>query len=764
VSRIPAPLAPFVGRKREMAILRRLFPHTRVLTLVGAGGAGKTRLALEFARQQEPRFPDGVILVDLSSVQDPELVVDAVCRPAGLAIGSDPLTTLQRRLASSRALLLMDNCEHVVEATAALIASLLPACPRLLVLATSRQRLNIQGETIWRVPAMGLPVEGATTEMVGSADAVRLFVERARKVRAGFSLEATNATAVAGICHRLDGLPLAIELAVVWMTVLSPADILSRLDDRFRFLRGGNRTAPRRHQTLGAAVDWSYELLDPREQTLLQRLSIFAGDFTVEAAEEICTMPKAGAHDVVEGLSRLADRSMLQVQPDDTGTMRYRLLETIREYAAARLPDDETATLRDRHLSFYLRLAESAFRQSLSDGAVAPHRRLWHEIADVRAALAWSRKDPEQHLTLATNLIRLWMRFSPAEGLRHLDDALSRAPADASWQRVMGLWAWGGLLIRAGTRGRLHTSMEEFGRMVRELGDGFLIANIHLGLAYQAEHRHHDLETARAHLQEATAIFEGLQDWPDLSLATGSLGNVEMQLGHPEVARPLIRRALEIALAADDPYNAAGANFHLGWLALDHGAREDAIGHFRAALDLADPRDVLSIAFQLEGIASAEAERDPTYALTLFGAGSRMRVEVDTPLGPSWPSWADRVTRGIEQARARLTVDRAEGAWTAGKAMPAIQAVAEVRRRLTAAAAGKASLPGGLSKRELEIARLVATGMTNRAIAEKLFLAERTVESHLDHIMAKLDLNTRTQVASWLARKAFEEAPVTTRK
>src|SRR6266446_820387 len=271
-------LSNFIGRKKEMGELRRLLAHTRLLTMLGPGGAGKTRLATEFARAQAHRFADGQITIELVEVRDPALVPDAFARAAGIRLqAEDAVATLVHRLSSSEMLLVVDNCEHLTEAAAAVVARLLTACPRLVVLATSRERLNLDGEVLWRVPPLALPHTADTFAIVSVAEAVRLFVDRARNVSPGFDIKPDNVAAIVAICRRLDGMPLAIELAAARASGLSPAEIMARLDDRLRLLTGGPRDADARHRTLRAAMDWSYQLLDPAERTLLQRFSIFAG-------------------------------------------------------------------------------------------------------------------------------------------------------------------------------------------------------------------------------------------------------------------------------------------------------------------------------------------------------------------------------------------------------------------------------------------------------------------------------------------------------
>src|SRR5258706_9746271 len=312
---VPVRLSSFIGRKKEMGELRRLLAHTRLLTMLGPGGAGKTRLATEFARAQGHRFADGQITIELVDVRDPALVPDAFARAAGFRLqAEDTVGTLVNRLISSEMLLVVDNCEHLTEATAMVVARVLAACPRLVVLATSRERLNLDGEVVWRLSPLALPQTADTFAVASAAEAVRLFVDRARNVSPGFDITPENLPAIVAICRRLDGMPLAIELAAARASAFSPTEIMARLDDRLYLLTGGPRDADARHRTLRAAIDWSYQLLDPSERTLLQRASVFAGPVRADAIAEVCGQAPLAPGDVTDGLQKLADKSMLQVE------------------------------------------------------------------------------------------------------------------------------------------------------------------------------------------------------------------------------------------------------------------------------------------------------------------------------------------------------------------------------------------------------------------------------------------------------------------
>lgn len=733
-----------------MGELRRLLLHTRLLTMLGPGGAGKTRLAAEFARAQSHRFADGQITVELVEVRDPALVPDAFARAAGIRLqAEDTIGTLVHRLISSEMLLVVDNCEHLIEAAATVVARLLAACPGLAVLATSRERLNLDGEVVWRLSPLELPQTADTFAGASGAEAVRLFVDRARNVSPGFDIKPDNLPAIVAICRRLDGMPLAIELAAARASVFSPAEIMARLDDRLRLLTGGPRDTDARHRTLRAAIDWSYQLLDPLERTLLQRLSIFAGPVRADAIAEVCGEAPIAPADVTDGLQQLADKSMLQVEPGVDGSTRYRLLETIRDYAAGKLAaTDDESRLRDLHLAFYTRLAEEAFEARMHRGAMAEHRRLWDEIADVRAALDLSKRDIDTEVGLLGDLRRLWWFFAPQDGLARLFGTLSGAPIKPTRGYVRALLSLQALVGQSGHQEKSLFTPQQLTELARAAGEESLVAGGYIGIAYASERLHRDLDTAREYLEKAAAEFTRFGNLPDLAMALASIGGVELQRGNIEAARPWLQRALDLAVEAGDDYGAAGAQYIFGWFEFLSGDTEGARSRFIAALDLVAENDALSVAQQVEGIAVAGMAANPRRAVTLFGAASRLREVVETPVQLPWSIWLEPA---MAKARAALPAKIADKAWESGRAMSSTQVLALAREASSGPGSSKAAgSAGGLSKRELEVARLVASGLTSRTIAEHLFLSERTVESHLEHILTKLGFSSRAQIAGWV--------------
>jgi predicted ATPase/DNA-binding CsgD family transcriptional regulator len=411
---LPIELTSFVGRRAELRQVGEVLGTARLLTLTGAGGCGKTRLALQAADDALDDHADGVWWVDLARLEDPELLPGVVIAAIGLreAPARAPLDTLVDHLRERGALLVLDNCEHLLAACAQLADALLRPCPSLTILATSRALLSIPGETAWRVPSMSLPdkIRRDPIETLDRSDAARLFADRVMQVRPTFAITAANAPAIAQICHDLDGIPLALELGAARARILTPEQIALGLADRFHLLTGGSHTVIPRHQTLQASLDWSHELLDERERTLLRRLSVFAGGWTLDAAEDVCAGDAIDRHGVLDLLSGLYDNSLVTTHQQGS-EFRYGLLETVRQYAAARLAEaGEVEELRDRHLAYHLALAERSEPEMLGAGGDDPVlRRLTAALPNLRAALEWAAaSDPQAALRLAVALTLFW--------------------------------------------------------------------------------------------------------------------------------------------------------------------------------------------------------------------------------------------------------------------------------------------------------------------------------------------------------------------
>ena len=503
---LPPPLTSFVGRQRELLDVRRALAEARLVTLTGPGGVGKTRLAVELAGQLAEAsarpYAAGIWRVELAPLADGVLVPRAVA--SVLAVQEVPgqplLQSVLGWLHAREVLIVLDNCEHLVAASGALASALLEACPGVTILATSREALNVAGEVVWPVG----PLEA-------NSDGLQMFVDRAVVAAPDFGLTSDSRSAVLRVCQRLDGLPLAIELAAARVNALSVQEIEQRLDQRFALLSAGRRSSPPRHQTLRALVDWSYELLTAEEQRLFQQLSVFSGGWTLEAAEAVCEP----APDVLALLLSLVSKSLVQVE-SQAGRSRYRLLETLRQYAADKVREARTeSAAQTRHLRWCERLARAGDR-----GISGPHRSEWlrrleAEVDNFRAALRWSLLETaelETGLRLGASLVRFWFLVGTAsEGSEWLEALLAKAPRSTG--RVEALSASGFLLVRRGDPRAAHPLLEEAVELARHLGDSCLLA---LSLHHLGELRvqQGDLAGARSALQESLALTRSLQPGP----------------------------------------------------------------------------------------------------------------------------------------------------------------------------------------------------------------------------------------------------------
>jgi predicted ATPase/DNA-binding CsgD family transcriptional regulator len=618
---LPLPLTSFVGREREVAAVAALLgdPAVRLLTLTGPGGVGKTRLAQRVAEEMVGAFPGGVWFVDLAPVRDPALVASAVAGALGVReAGGRPLVAgLRAFLRERRALLLLDNCEHVLDA-APLVTELLVACPHLAVLATSRAVLRLSGEHDLAVPPLALPDLDrlCSPDELGETPAVRLFVERARAARADFALIADNAAAVARVCHRLDGLPLALELAAARSYVLPPQALLTRLEQRLPLLTGGPRDVPARLRTMRDAIAWSHDLLPPEEQVLFRRLAIFVGGFTLEAAEAVGGSREAGVEgreqdllaaasrlpppiSVLDGIASLVDKSLVrrEEQADggpDAGTARYGMLETIREFGLERLAaSGEEADVRAAHAGHFLALAEEA-----EPGLEGPAQARWlarleREHDNLRAALAWgTAAAPAAALRLAGALWLFWyVRGHLAEGRGWLERTLGAAAAAPAEHRAKALHHLGNLLYEQGDFAHARALYAQRLALARELDDREGVANAlnNLGLLCVVGG---DYPQARELLHESLALKRALGDRSGLVPTLSNLGDVAADEGDLATAWAYHAEALAISREVGNTRRVAHACYNLGAVADRRGDAAaaqawlaESLGLFRALGD-----------------------------------------------------------------------------------------------------------------------------------------------------------------------------------
>ena len=763
---LPAELTSFVGRRRELSEARRLLGSNRVLTLTGVGGVGKTRLALRIAADVRRTFPDGVWFVELASLNDAQLLPHTVAQALGLRQASaDPTADLAAHLESQQLLVVLDNCEHLTEACAVLVSKLLAAAPELRVLGTSRHMLGVEGEQILAVPPLSVPEEAVLAGDVTHHESVRLFLDRALTVAPGFEMDDDNRATVVELCRMLEGIPLAIELAAVWLRVLTPEQIVERLQDRFRLLTGARPGAPAGRQTLEATVGWSYDLCSPTEQVLWARLSVFAGGFDLEAAEDVCGGDGIDREEILELVAGLVDKSIIvRRQATDHTKAWYEMLEIVRQFGAARLDGAEhRRVLRIRHRDHCRALAQRFEAESFGPEQTDWFIRLRHEHGNIRAALEFCLESADQApagLDIAAPLWFFWFTGSRREGLHYLEKALERA-TEPDPRRATALWAAGYLALATGDHDRMDTMVAEAAELAERLDDDVLRARI-LECRGHARLYVGDFPTGVALLEEARAGFRSL-DLPAgefnalLLLALGTF-----LLDDPR-DEDFSRQALDLAERQGAMLSKAYALNSLGmarWRAGDCDAAVqdllECVHYFRAH------RDLIGISFGIQALSWCAASQAPDgRAARLLGASqavwraSRGQGRPDQP-----PPYAGYAARSAARVRDAIGAARFERAFAEGASCTVEQAVALALGedwgpgdRTAAASRRHADRTGGLTRRELEIAGLLAEGLTNREIAVRLVISPRTAETHVDHILAKLGMSSRAQVASWVAEQ-----------
>lgn len=559
---LPQQLSSFIGRYKEVAEVKTLLiqDKLRLVTLVGTGGSGKTRLAYKVGMEIAAHFPDGVWIVELAPLNNPALIPQAIAETLDVAEqpGRSILDTLGQYLRQRRVLLLLDNCEHMVEECSRVVQRLLGHSTGLQILATSREGLSIQGEKCYPVPSLSLPQAGdkISTEKVIEYEALQLFIERASNASPGFRLLAQDVPALVQVCRRLDGIPLALELAAARTRMLTLDQVQSRLDDRFQLLTEGSRDALPRQQTLRALVDWSYNLLSEGEKRLLARASVFAGSFDIQVAERVCGNNEAGldGYEVLDALTNLANKSLLVVDRQDV-EVRYWLLETIKQYAMEKLKESgEEEAIRDRHLAFYATLAEELGDKVLNEDQLSALKRLDQEQDNLRVAMAYGIKTDkaETILTLVSGLYLYWeIRGFNSEGQQYLEQALA-LPGAVGVSRGIAL-GWAGFM--ASQQGNIKTArtyFEEALALGKKHGDQKLLWHVYtdLGILYNKHGMHYEV---RQYFEETIPLSEGLP-LANKAVAMINLGSINLQLGEYDKAYSLIEEGLAIARKLDNGF------------------------------------------------------------------------------------------------------------------------------------------------------------------------------------------------------------------
>jgi predicted ATPase/DNA-binding NarL/FixJ family response regulator len=749
---LPFQLTSLVGREREISEVEGLLAEARLLTLTGPGGSGKTRLALAVVSEVIEDYEDGSWLVELAPLSDPELVAQAVA--SALSVREEPsiplVKTLADYLAPRSVLLVMDNCEHLVQACAELTQALLRSCPDLRILATSREALGVPGETLFAVPPLSLPDPRhlPVVEGLPQYEAARLFVERARAVRPDFALTERNAVAVAQVCYRLDGIPLAIELAAARTKVLSVEQISGRLKRSFGMLSSGGRTAMPHHRTLRATMEWSHGLLSKEERALFRRLAVFAGGFMLEAAEDVCAGEDLKEDEVLEVLSHLVDKSLVLVDQQD-GEMRYRLLETVRQYASEKLKEaGEEAEVSQSHAAYHLALAEVAEPGLKGARPVAWLKRLEAEHDNLRAALGWALESgkAELGLRLAGTLGGFWLvRGHLSEGRRWLEAALDNRDEAPEPMRVKVLVRAGLIAREQGDYERSAALIEESLALARRLGDkvSVAIALKHLGWAALLRN---ELERASELSQEAVALQREMNDEVGVTHALTVLGLVAIVQRDYERAMVLHEESLALAREAEDDI-AISLSLMAGSLAFlgrgDHRRATELCGEgleLSWRLKMTHPTaSHLYIAASLAG-----SQGQSIRSARLWGAAESLLDTIGSMLAPVERQLYEPY---IAAARERLGELAWKAAWLEGQAMSPEQAIeyALETPELLEEPEAPPTYPAGLSAREVEVLRHVAQGMTNARIAETLFISRRTVTTHLSSVYNKIGSHSRAE-------------------
>lgn len=758
---VPAEVTSFVGRRHEMTEVKRLLSISRLVTLTGVGGVGKTRLAARVGTMVHRAFPDGVWLIELADLGNPDLLVPAVCEALGIRDHSarPALQVLIDQLRDTQALLILDNCEHLVGACAVLADALLRACPRLRILPTSRQPLGIVSEQTLSVPT--LPVTGRTMSGpdagVVAGDAVRLFAERAEAVVPGFTVTEDNQETIERICRRLDGLPLGIELAAVRLRALSVRQLLDRLDDRFRLLSSGSRAVLPRHQTLRALIDWSYGLCTGPERLLWERVSVFSGGLDLDAAEQVCAGDGIAREDVLDLVIGLVDKSVL-VREDHPQTVRYRLLETIRQYGRERLTVSGVETHTDRHRDYYRDLVARANREWFGPDQVPWFHQLRLEHGNIRTALDYCVSTPKQvdsGLAIASGLLFYWIAAGLLdEGRRWLQALLATSSASPA-ARAEALCVHARLAVLQSDFTAAEPMLEE----ACALGEPVVLAQCHYVAGLAALIRH-DLNGAVTLLEDSLARHRELSHAKGVANSLMYLATAYSLLGRSEEAVALFDECLRLCDAQQDHWFRSYTLALFGIEIWQQGDLERATELERQAIRLKQPfDDRLGMALCVEVLAWIAAdEGDPERAARLLGALREIWHSVG---GPPFGYLAQHRERCETAIRHRLGDARYDALFQEGCGLSLAETTAyAVRERgvRPAPVALVRDTMSPLTRRETEVARLVAKGMSNKEIAAALVVAQRTAEGHVERILRKLGFSSRAQIAAWVA-ELHDEAP-----
>ncbi|WP_433611100.1 protein kinase domain-containing protein [Prescottella agglutinans] len=757
---LPTELTSFVGRRTELAHVRDSLSAARLVTLTGIGGVGKTRIALRAAATAQRAFPDGVWLVELGELRDPALVIELVATTLGIRDQSArPLRdVLVDIMAPRTTLLVLDNCEQVIAAVADLAQALLTRCPTLRILATSREALAIGGESVIRVSPLTTPDADSTPSRrdVSRFDAMTLFAERASSVVPGFELTDDNRGVVAQICTRLDGLPLAIELAATRIRTLPPEQILQRLTDRFVLLTRGSRSAPTRQQTLRWAVSWSYDLCTPAEQQLWGRLSVFAGSVDLDAAEYVCGGDGV-PDDLLDTMTALVDKSIL-ICEESNGEIRFRMLDTIREYGQDTLEHaDRYEDLRRRHRDWYQRLTLAAEAEWISPRQLDWITRLERELPNLREALECSLSERDgSALQIAAALYQFWRsRGLVSEGRRWLERALAEPRHRSIVDRAKAIFAAAEFAAIQGDRAAADTWVDEARALEAQDVEADPLAHAYVAAAEGfVAVTGGDLDRARESLEGALAVPGVPDELPPRIYPLLLLGWVDQLSGRTARALAHLEKALAITESRGESVYRSYALAAMGIALWRHGDTDSALQQLDKALLLTRAvGNLITTSTCLQEMAWIASERnDSRRAAVMMGAAAELRDTVGSPaiLFPALNSYREQSERKTRRA---LGARAFEAAYREGRSLDLEAAIAFALGERSPERASAARAPTDLTTREHQVAELVAEGLTNKAIAARLVLSQRTVDGHVEHVLAKLGFTSRAQIAAWFVEQ-----------
>jgi non-specific serine/threonine protein kinase len=758
---LPSDLTSFVGRQREVADVKQALSSSRLVTLTGMGGVGKTRLALRAAGEVRRAFEDGVWFVDIVAVREDDLLAPTIAEALDLQSRSQRWapSVLSSYLTDRRLLLLLDNCEHLAYSCAVVVDALLRTCPQLRVLATSRQPLDIAGEHIIVVNPLSIPAADApvgTPEDLAPYEAVRLFVERAQAVAPGFHVTAENHAAVAQLCQRLDGIPLALELAAAWLRVLSPQQILDRLDERYAILRSGSRVAAPRQRSLRSLIDWSYDLCTPEERTLWARLTVFPSSFSVEAVEEICGDDDLPREALLDALAGLVDKSIVSAEHRGGG-VRYRMLEIIRTYGHERLAAlGQEATLRLRHRDYFARVMAGWYADWFGPRQMEMLAWMRVERDNLRTAIDFclSEQDDSSKAVLLASAVggQTFVHGFLAEGRYWMGRVLATFDAP-SLERARLLWVDGWHALNQGDAAGGVSRFEASGEVAERIGDVHeaAMATVFLGVAHMIRG---DVTAAAGLYEHALAGLRGMDDPMGSAVAASRLGAASFLLGDVARAVALCKEAIEFSEACGELWHRAEALWELSIITWQQGdlgrATELTMESLRIHRGFGDTVGTAQCLETLAWIAESQAlfER----AARLLGSADALWRAIDASLFTHMAGYHERCEKETQRVLGLRSFSAVhhQGA-NASVSENVAYALGEKAEEVHSVHDGTAE--ARLTNREAQIAALVARGLSNKEIASQLVISQRTAEGHVERILSKLGFASRAQIAAWVTER-----------